>query len=174
MSYLLSILIVITGVAVVMALRAYVALRAKSAVDFGKYSRSFYSDVKALVEDDETPHELLLRVAVMNETICNRKAAMVLASFPTRRIPSYSRNATAKVLTEFFVHRPELERVYHNSLGAWFLAVTAYSPLIGLVARYAISEDSIDAAATDFVRTAHCEDGNGGGPMNHSGALPAH
>lgn len=171
MNYFLSFLIALSGIFLIVLLRKYLSLRAKSAHDYGKYSQEFFRSIRPLIEDDETPIELLRKLRFLNDVISDKNIAWILVSFPMRRVDAYVQDHSKKIITEFFVRRPELEASYFNTIAVWFLAVTALSPIPGVFARYAISEGSINSATNDVARKKHCDDHNNDGPITPHGMM---
>lgn len=138
MSYFFGFAIATIGLGAIYSLPIYLKLNIVLAREYERATEDFYSAVKPLVSDDETPTEVLKTVGGLNELITQKRSAWFLLSYLAdgrwRRISDPERN---KVFVEFFHRRPELEKSYRIALKSWFRAVTALSPLAGRAVRIA-------------------------------------
>ena len=159
---ILSLISASVGVAAALAVLAYTRLSATCASEQTHYSDVFFEASDKLASCDDAPSELLHVLYALNETITGTKAFPILFSYlsdQSRWLPKdkefYVRN---KALAEFFHQRPELEPLYRQVLVGWFLAVTAQSPLIGRLARFALVESAVEGAAFKRIRQGASQD----------------
>ena len=150
MIYVWGILLGLLGYAAIRAVRAYASAWLRREKIREKSIRGFYAAMKPLVEDEDTPTELLRVLSVLNQTISDPRIVQHLLQFQgkDRWWRRESRPTTlTKTATEFFAKRPELEEPFVRAIGEWLLAVTASSPVLGRVLRVSMSRDAIPEAA---------------------------
>jgi hypothetical protein len=149
---MISFLIAAIGSTLVLLFASYLQLRLRAVTEYAAAAAAFFRAAETMTSCDEAPPELLDALSAMNETVSDRRAARSMLSYLSADARWRDMNSDAflrrkKVLTEFFERRPELERTYHEIVVDWFLAITALSPVVGKLARIAMTGDAVEAAA---------------------------
>jgi hypothetical protein len=149
---MIAVLIALFGSSVVLAFASYVQLRARAALEYASTTEAFFQSMDVLVSCEDTPTELLDLLAAMNEALTDKKAAGAMLAYLSRGSRWKDRRSDAAIrlkaaLKDLFAKHPDLEAVYHEALVSYFLAITALSPLVGKLARIAMTEDGVEAAA---------------------------
>jgi hypothetical protein len=149
MIYVIGILIATVGIAVTFTALSYLKMNISMARQYHKAAEGFFSSVKPLISDDETPIEILKTLDALNKMLTERRSArlllMYLADERWRRGDFAKKN---KIYVEFFQTRPELEESYKMAFENWFTAVTCLSPFFGKVVRLAMDEHNVERAVT--------------------------
>ena len=156
MSVFIGVMIIILGTTGIFAGRAYFRFKAAREKEYGKDAADFFEAVNPLISDDDTPTEVLEIIDFLNDGIMDRKSATRLfeniikyRGWQDKCTPPSEK---MKILEEFFRGRPELEKPFYKMLMHWFLAVTAFSPLIGLAVRFSLPENGLEKVAIRISR----------------------
>jgi hypothetical protein len=110
MTYIFGAIIAIIGISVILTAHSYLKMTISLSREYHRATEAFFSAVKPLLSDDETPSEILMTLRSLNKTISERKSARMLFKYLAddrwRRADFSNRN---KIYVEFFHRRPELE-----------------------------------------------------------------
>lgn len=149
---MIGLVIAALGSISVLTFVSYLQLRSRASTEYATAASAFFAAADTLASCDDVPSELTDALSAMNETISDRRAANGLLAYLSAEARWKDMNSESflrrkKTLTEFFARRPELEATYHQAVVNWFLAITALSPLVGKLARVAMTEDTVEAVA---------------------------
>jgi hypothetical protein len=148
MTYATAFIITVFVCALLVAVRRYLQIKANSALEYQTATDGFFNSIKPIVDDDETPDEILDIIRGFGATITDKHIPMVFLSYLRNdrwRHPEWG--LQNKILAEFFHRRPELEKSFEAALLNWFRAVTSLSPLVGAAVRTAMMEEKLKSAA---------------------------
>lgn len=163
MTYIIGTLIALVGVSAILLFGRYLRFLSSAANEYRVASRGFFASAKPLVNDDETPDDVLALIDGLNSTIYDRRSSRFLLIYLTNCRWKDDVGIHHKTMAEFFHKRPELEKPFKDMIIQWFRAVTALSPIIGRAVRLAMNEINLEKAASKISkksRIEHCSDNN--------------
>jgi len=150
MTTLAGLLIAFVGCAAVLGGVFFARWCAFMAREYGDATEAFFKAASPIVQDGEVPEELLQVVATLNDSLTDRRCARKLLVYLASgrwKARSSTPSALLNIRSEFFHRRPELEAPFHEMAVQWFSAVTALSPLSGVLARSFMAEPEVEGAA---------------------------
>jgi hypothetical protein len=159
-----SIAILAIGLIAVTGGLRYLWFRVRREVSYEKATAEFYEASNPLALDKDSPFELLDLIDGLNCTITDKRMALSMLRYAfqdtwwkEKFIPPSERTV---VVDGFLKRRPELEASFRKMVVSWFIAVTALSPLVGAIVRFAMSGPSVEQAASRASKesTSHRDD----------------
>jgi len=175
MSYFIAMILATIGCAIVVFTLKYIEFLAARRREYAEAASEFFDAASALAADDETPEKILRGIDSLNQTIIDRRVALSILSYVRSERWQKIDGSIAelnKLHAEFFHKRPELERPYRRAVASWFKAVTALSPLIGNLARFAVTAPDVEPATFRAAKRIASKRENS--DHHHDGARRAH
>lgn len=135
--------------------------------EFEFYAKEFHEAAKPLIEDDETPEEVLHQLSKMNRILSSRTAARNFMWLIASRRHHVGGHGPSAEVREFFRRRPELEAKFVEAMTATILAMSYRSRFWGYKLRLWFSAIETNEKKEEIGATF----GEYAGPADH--ACPA-
>ena len=137
----MEIILVVTSIAVISSfywLRFFVRIRSSQLDGYETWSQTFYAKVQPLIDDKETPKEVLDVIDFVNARLSDKLSARrALFALLRGRGENVSNEAKAasNVVKAFRFERPELASSFHHACAAGLLAISFKSFFFGSLLR---------------------------------------
>lgn len=144
--------------------------RTRLLLSYEKATDRFYSSIKPLLDDDETPEEILSLLCFLNDQIVNTKGArgaliaLLISDDRAEEIKQVRENK--KVLRAFFDRRPELEKPFIEAACSALVAVILNGRgVTGILARLILKKiiTKSTSAAPDYAENIYVHSGRNDG-----------